>query len=274
MGVPDDQAVVRVAGQVAALVRSIRDPRRRGHGEWNLAELAVHLMHVLDFEVGTVRGDPVPAVNSFADLGAYTVGYVAGEPSRDPLALADRIEAYAAEFAARTAGVAPEVEYEWLGGARLPLSAVRAHILSELLVHGWDVAHAEGRAWRISRADAIVAIDEFMGPLAAAIAQAGSFGGAGAFVDPTRAAGLRAVYDLQLADGPRRHLVFDRGALAITAPQPGRRVDCHLRADPATLLLVLWGRRSHWPAVARGQLRAWGAKPWLAARLPSLIRTP
>jgi hypothetical protein len=274
MSAAAEQRVVRVAGEAAALVRSIRDPLRPGHGGWNLAELAVHMLHVLDFEVGTVRRDPVPAVNGFADLAAYTVGYVVAEPSRDPPALADRIEARAAEFAALTTGVGADVEYDWFGGARLPLSAVCAHIVSELLVHGWDVARAEGRRCTIARSDAIVAIDEFMGPLAAAIAEAGSFGGAAAFVDPARAAGLRAVFDLRLADGPRRHLVFNRGELAITPPDPSRRVDCHLRADPATLLLVLWRRRSHWPAVARGQLTAWGRRPWLAGRLPSLIRTP
>jgi hypothetical protein len=274
MAAATEQTVTRVAAAAAALLRSIRDPGRPGHGGWNLAELSVHMLHVIDFELGTVRRDPVPAVGDFDELTRYTLGYVADEPCRDPVEVADRIEAAAAEYAALTAGVAADTEYDWFGGARLPQRAVHAHIVSELLVHGWDVARAEHRPWVIDRSDAIVAIDEFVVPLAAAFATAGTFGGAGAFVDPARAAGLRAVYDLMLADGPRRHLAFDDGELTITDPEPARRVDCHLRADPATLLLVVWGRFSPWPAVARGRLMAWGRRPWLAARLPSLIRTP
>jgi len=268
------QAVLRAATDAAERLRSVREPDRRGWGQWNLAELAVHMLHVLDFELGTVRGAPVPPVGDFAALTRYTLGYVDAETCRDPAKIASRIEEVAAEFVALTAGVDPETEYDWLGGARLPLRALHGHVVSELSVHGWDVAKAEGRSPTIRRADAVLAIDDFVVPLVAAFARAGSFGGAGAFVDQTRALGFRGVYDVGLTGGTRRHFVFADGNLTIAEVDPDRRVDCRVRADPASLLLILWGRRSPWPAVVRGRLVAYGRKPWLAARLTSLIHTP
>jgi hypothetical protein len=47
-------------------------------------------------------------------------------------------------------------------------------------------------------------------------------------------------------------------------PERPRRVDAHISADPATLLLVVYRRRSQWPQIAAGRLLAWGRRPWLA----------
>lgn len=268
-----EQAVLRVAREAATLLRGVRRPDLPGHGVWSLAELAVHMLHVLDFELGTVAGDPVPPVNDFDDLVEFTVRYVADEPSRDIPAIADRIEAAAAELVNRTAGRGPDDEVDWLGGARLPIRAVHAHVVSELLVHADDVARAEQRDWTIRREDALVAIDDFVVPLVPAFAEAGTFGGAGAFVNPA-AGEFRGTYRMGLTGGPLRDFVFADGGLHITDPAPGRRVDCQVRADPAALLLVVWRRRSHWPAVATCKLRAWGRKPWLAAALPGLFFVP
>lgn len=268
------EAMLRVSGEAADLLRGIRRTDVAGCGEWDLAELAVHMLHVLDFELGTARGDPVPPVHDFDDLAAFTRGYVAAEPSRDVQEVADRIEAAAAELVARTDGLGPDHGFPWLGETRMPLRAVFAHVISELLVHGADVARADGRPWPIRRVDALAAIDDFFVPLTAAVAEAGSFGGATAFVHPSVAAGFRAVYDVGLTGGPVRRFLFADGTLRITDPQPGGRVDCQVRADPAALLLVVWQRRSPWPAVLSGRLRAWGRRPWMAARLPGLFRIP
>lgn len=70
--------------------------------------------------------------------------------------------------------------------------------------------------------------------------------------------------------GGRYHFAFSNGELTV-GPPSSRRVDCHVSADPAALLPVIWGRRSQWPAIARGRLAAWGRKPWLGFRLSSLV---
>jgi hypothetical protein len=47
-----------------------------------------------------------------------------------------------------------------------------------------------------------------------------------------------------------------------------------ISADPAALLLVLYKRRSQWPAIARGKLLAWGRRPWLAFSLAGRFHQP
>lgn len=65
---------------------------------------------------------------------------------------------------------------------------------------------------------------------------------------------------------------FDKGTLAIGAFDGA--VDCHLAGDPVAVLLVAYGRWSHWQAIGRGRLFAWGRRPALALRFTSLIRNP
>ena len=61
--------------------------------------------------------------------------------------------------------------------------------------------------------------------------------------------------------------------MSVEAPS-ARRVDCHLSVDPAAFLLVAWDRMSQWHAIPRGQLLAWGRRPWLGLRFRSLLRSP
>jgi hypothetical protein len=68
-------------------------------------------------------------------------------------------------------------------------------------------------------------------------------------------------------------LRFDDGELSIDATSP-RRPDCHLSVDPGAFLLVAWGRLEQAPAIARGQLLAWGRRPWLGLKLRQLLRHP
>jgi uncharacterized protein (TIGR03083 family) len=270
-----EQTVVRAAGAAAQLLRAVDDPGRAAVGGWNLGQLSVHMLHVLDFELGRVRRDPIADVADFDALGRYTVNYVAEEPSRDPKDLADRIEATAAQYAALTAGRDPDELYDWLGGTKLPLRTLHAHSVSELSVHTVDVAKALGRKPQIPPDAALAALEDFVVPLVTTVGASGSFGGPTAFVDPEKGRGFRACYEVRLHGGAGpKYFIIDDGALHITDPDPSRRVDCKVAADPAALLLVLWGRASQWPAVARFKLRASGRKPWLAMKLPALIRTP
>jgi hypothetical protein len=233
------------------------------------------MLHVLDFELSRVRGEALPHVADFAALSRTTVSYVAAEPSRDPKDLAVRIEAKAGEYAAFTAGRDPNELYDWLGGTKLPLRTLHAHSVSELTVHTVDVAKALGRKHTVPADAALAALEDFVVPLVTAVGATGSFGGPTAFINAEAGKGFRACYEVHLKGGAvPKHFLIDDGALHISDVAPGRRVDCKVSADPAALLLVMWGRASQWPAVARLQLRAYGRKPWLATKLASLIRTP
>lgn len=51
-------------------------------------------------------------------------------------------------------------------------------------------------------------------------------------------------------------------------------IDCHLWADPVDLILVIYGRISHWGPIARSRLLAWGRKPWLGLTFRNLFFNP
>jgi hypothetical protein len=57
-------------------------------------------------------------------------------------------------------------------------------------------------------------------------------------------------------------------------PTDGRRPDVVVSGDAATLLLLLYRRIGHWPAIASGRLAAWGRRPWLALSFVDRFHKP
>jgi hypothetical protein len=272
-------------GRVTALLRSIREPGAAPVvGQWNLVEVALHLsqawLGIPDLARGErsaidellperagVAGDAL--VRDIADLGEMTTRGVRADPERDLNVLADRIEACAEQYFAECAGRSADELRPWLiQGITLPLSAFTGHLLNETVVHGYDIARAAGRPWRINPAHAALVMDRFFLPLLLSA-------GISMLVNADTAAGVHATFDVRIRGGSQFHLHFvvDDGALRVETPS-ARRVDCHLSADPVAFLLVFWNRQSQWPAIAKGQLMAWGRKPWLAPRFRSFLATP
>ena len=135
----------------------------------------------------------------------------------------------------------------------MPRVAHACHILSESLVHGHDIARAQRVRWTIEPAHAGLALMGFAFPLLGSSTRARS---------STRRAhgGSSARYDIDVRGAGHVFLAVGDGAVTVQ-PQRGERVDCHLSADPPTLLLLLFGRISQWPALLTGRLFAWGASP-------------
>jgi hypothetical protein len=92
-------------------------------------------------------------------------------------------------------------------------------------------------------------------------------------VNRAEAAGLQATYDIRLRGHDRLNYIFDDGSLTVEEPS-ARRVDCHISADPTAFFMVFWQRQNQWNAIAKGQLIAWGRKPWLGLKFRSLLRNP
>jgi hypothetical protein len=65
----------------------------------------------------------------------------------------------------------------------------------------------------------------------------------------------------------------EAGRLSVEAPG-SERADCHLAGEPVVFLLVGYGRIGQWGPVARGQLRVWGRRPWLALGFKNLFFNP
>lgn len=275
-------ALADMVGRVASLLRSIAASTASGVGQWSMPEVAMHLSQAWLVVPGLARGDlsgvyaVLPSLSGNAgeslignlrELGDVTRMGVDADPERDLAVLADRIEGRAREFFADAAGKAADEPCPWLvEGAVVPRSVLTCHLLNETIVHGYDIANAAGVAWPIDPSYASMVLSGFIVEVIKALDPR-------ALVDQDKAAGVKATYDLRLRGGGRFGFVFDDGELHVCSPSP-RRVDCHLSADPAAMLLVAWGRTSQWRAIARCQLLAWGIRPWLGVRFRSLIRNP
>ena len=276
------EALRAEVARTVALLRSVRHPDAPAIGEWSAAEVAMHLSQAWIVVPGLARRDlsgfyeVLPDLAGTAgesliadvwDLADVTRGGVRSDPERDFAVIASRIEERAEGFFAACAGRQPDEMHPWLvEGAPVTLCTLTCHLLNETVMHGADIAGSAGRPWAIDRRSAALIIQGFVLPVVAALDPA-------ALVDQRRAAGVRATYELHLRGGGRFRMRFHDGQLRVEAPGAGR-VDCHVSADPAVLLEVIWGRTSQWRAITTGRLVAWGRRPWLGPRLRLMIRNP
>jgi SCP-2 sterol transfer family len=133
-------------------------------------------------------------------------------------------------------------------------------LLGELVVHGHDVAGALGQPWPIDPAHAALIV-EGLNPILPG------------WVRPDRVKGLTAGFEVHLRGQASHVWAFRDGRLHVNPPDPGR-IDVHISADPAALLLVVYARESQWKHIATGRLTAWGGRPWLAFTLTSRFHKP
>lgn len=268
---PEELAVtVRASAQrLGVLLRGVAHPSAPALGSWNLTDVAVHVAHAVEAVTALARGGG-PLLDDLSGLATLTTSLVGSEEERDLSALADRIEDGAAVFVQVVSDLETAERRDWLvKGVEVSAPTIFGHVLNELVVHGWDIAQAEGVRWPIPERHAALVLDAFLLPTL------GNLGSA--IVDPKAAAGVRASFDLHLRGGGRHLMRFLDGDLTVEAVEPSRRlegIDCRLSVAPSAFLLVAWGRRSQWPAIARGQMLAWGRRPWLGVRLRSLLVNP
>ena len=259
-------AVSSMAERVAGLIRSVPDPGVPALGSWDAGQLAAHMTHVFELDRDLLDEVPSPLAD-LAELAHFTGARVGDESVCDLAALATRVEAAAAAFLARAAGMDGSEPRMWLGGAKVTSSTLACHIVSESMVHGLDLARAAGLRWSVEKSDALLAFEGFICPMYQALGRP-EFA-----VDQRRAAGLRACYDVRVRGGSRIFLVFADGGLTIEPPSR-RRVDCHISIDPRALMLLSWHRAGLAGPILKGQVVPWGRKPWLAPRLPGLLQLP
>jgi hypothetical protein len=258
-------ALASVVPRLTGLIRSIRNPAAPAVGEWNAGDVAVHLAHAWEALPALASGALESPLQDPSELAGFTVSRVRDDTGRDLDATAERIEAAASAYLATP--IASNGPRPWLfAGTALPASAFTCHLLNESLVHGRDIAHAEDRRWQIDPAHAGMAIMGFLIPAISAVDPRFP-------VDQQHAAGVRACFDIRMRRTGRFYIVFNDGAMAIEPPSE-RRVDWHISADPAALFLLLWSRTSPWPGTFTGRISGWGRKPWLAMRLPRMMRNP
>lgn len=263
-------AVGKEAARLSALLRTASHPDAIALGQWSVAELATHVAQALETITRFVKNPSPALVADIWSLGDKTMSMVAEDPVRDLKALADRIDAGAAALLEAVGPECVDATRPWIiGGTETRPSHLTCHALNELVVHAYDIAKAEGQAWKVDQAHAAMIIAGFLIPVLQKLPPA-------AMVDEKKAAGVKATYEVRLrgTKPPARVILRIAGGAMSVEDVAGQRIDCHTSADPAALLLVIWGRKSQWPAIAKGQLTAWGRKPWLGFKLKPMLRNP
>jgi uncharacterized protein (TIGR03083 family) len=259
-------AVETMAGRIAGLIRAVPDPDTPALGVWTTGQLAAHLTHVFEVDRDLLNEVP-PPLDDLADLGELTQSRVRDEAVRDAPALATRVERAAGDFLSVAAAMDGNEPRVWMGGIKGTASVLACHIVNESVIHGLDLARATGRRWTVDPGHARLAFEGFICPMYRSL-------GRPAFaVNAVRAEGVRATYDVRVRGGGRWFLVFEDGGLSIEPPSD-RKVDCRLWADPRAVVLLSWHRTPLAMPVLRGQVVPWGRRPWLALRLPGLLKLP
>ncbi len=259
--VDKDEAIAvleQTSGDLVRAIRGIRDPDASAVGTWTVRDVAAHLGDAFEVHQKVVRGENAP-IDSMDEIAEVNQRMIDANPERDLNVLADRVESSARAYLEYLRSIPHDVVVRW-ADLEIPISAVVSADVGECLVHGYDITHAEGRPWPID-------------PYHAALVGKGVSPMTVHYVDPRAARGLTATFDLRLRGHYRLDFVFEDGELTIEEPS-GRRADVHVSADPATFLLVGYGRIGQWAPIATGRLLAWGRKPWLALKLGSLLKKP
>lgn len=268
-------------GRVSALLRSVNDetPPAPALGRWGLADIAMHLSQTWIAIPGLARSDLAeveaivpergagPSVaRDVRQLGAVTLRAVAADPERDLATLATRIETRSRDYLAGCATADPDLRRPWLlSGVTVPPQVFTAHLLSETVVHGADIAHAAGRPWRIEPAHAALVVRWFLLELLL-------HGAPALIADPATLAAARGRYRFDIRGHGSVRMVFDASGARLDTDHG--RPDCRLSLDAEAFLLMFFGRRTLMATAARGGLLAWGRKPWLAVRLQKALPTP
>ncbi|MBA2280766.1 MAG: hypothetical protein H0W25_05955 [Acidimicrobiia bacterium] len=252
--------------RLSALIRSASDPATPALGSWDVAGVAAHLSHAFDVVPALTTPDAAALIDDLWDLAQLTVAWVDRDEERDLAVLAERIDTRAEAFLAAVDGRA-DASFPWIvEGHEVPLTVLVCHLLNETLVHGHDIAVAAGLDWKIEPRHAALVVEGFLVPILARLDPS-------SLVQPSGDARFRARYDIRLRGAGRFGVVLRDGGATVVPSLEGR-ADCHLSVDPTGFLLVLWGRRSQWHALRRGQLLAWGRRPWVGLQLRSRLRTP
>jgi uncharacterized protein (TIGR03083 family) len=271
-------AVVRdvlpaVTGRFADMVAA-SDPSALATADWTVADTAAHVVAIASIYTTLLAPDgaevadpalaeriPTVTVDTVADLNDLALRRFT---ERDPAALAGMLRSMVASILELTAQTDPERTVPWLGASKVPIAGVLAHLVNELLIHGWDIARGVGVPWSIPPREAALFFELFLvGMLRNDVG--GVLGGAPPG-DRRIAVAFRSRHTTPVT------MVLHRGR--VTVEEPGGPVDVRLSFDPAVLNLVLFGRVSRVRAAVTGKLRVGGRRPWLLPAFLRVVRLP
>ncbi|GAA1267024.1 maleylpyruvate isomerase family mycothiol-dependent enzyme [Sphaerisporangium rubeum] len=268
-------ALKETGDRFAALVTSVPDPAVMATKDWTIAETAAHVVVISRMYTALARADgtpfPIDGLDSaVAPVTIETVGLfndisLERFTERDLKVLAARLRDDITEILRVTENADPSAPVIWLGSSVVPLGGLFAHLVNELLLHGWDIATAAGVRWPIPSRHAALFFDLFL--LGMLRNDTGDL-----LNRPGPVSSRRIAVRFHSRHTTPARLVAQAGR--ITAEPPGPGTDAHIAFDPATLNLMLFGRISQPRAVLTGGLIAWGRRPWLLPEFLHTVRVP
>lgn len=259
--VPDrERALAQLNGSTKRFTSLIRtaDPSRNAIGHWSTAEVATHVGHIFGMYVDFLAGGTSP-VDDHRNISPTWDRMVAEDPERDPFALTERIDKHLEALlgALREADWTGKVH--WHGGLQVPAYALVGILVNESEIHGMDIARAESAEWKIPRANAAMALESLYTVMPE-------------YLKPEAAAKLDATWQIKLRGASSTYFQLQDSRMNITTEAPGT-VDCRISADPVPYLLVGYGRISQWGPLLKGQIVAYGRKPWLGLAFAKLFQS-
>jgi uncharacterized protein (TIGR03083 family) len=278
---PENWTAVRaaledVADRFGRMVAAAPDPGRLATKHWTVAETAAHVTGIAWMYTSLLAPDeapgPIPGLNEHLPSGTvdnlaegFNTTLLANYTERDPHELTRRLAASVEEILRLTADTDPFRTLSWLGGSKLPVAGVLAHMMNEILVHGWDVGRAVGVPWQVSEEYAGLFIELFLVEIIR--------NGVGKALDDDRpvrpgriAIEFRSAYTTPVT------IVLDTGVVSVEEPR--RNNDIRVFFKPAMLDLVLFHRVAKPRAALTGAMRVWGRRPWLLPAFLQKVRLP
>ena len=270
------RAAVRQIGDRFAALVDTAEPGTMATADWSVADVAAHVVLVawLDSLLLDPGVAPPPVPGLAEEIAATTVDTVdklndhclRHFTERDPHRLAQLLRAEIDRLLLATADRDPEMPVTWLGGSRVPVGGLLAHLVNELLIHGRDVARATRSRWDMEPRDAATFLEMFvLGMVSQGIGRIQER----AETPPDRriAVEFRSKYTAPA-------VMVVRGS-EVSIGEPGRDIDVRVSYDPVILNLMLFGRVSRARALLTGKvIVVGGRRPWLLPAFMRAVRFP
>lgn len=263
-----------IGDRFADLVDTVSDGDRAATVHWSTAETAAHVasltrmlrVSLCPSDAALLRVDRDLRIRTTVDgVAELNRHLMADLTERRPHQVAAIVRDDLAAVLRVTEDRDPAELVEWLGDARVPIGGLLAHMVNELMIHGWDIAGAARLPWRMPPRAAGLFLELFLVGVIR--------GGYGRLLDgdiPDRAG--RIAVEFRSPWTATVVIVLDRGRVHLG--EPGRDVDVRVRFDPPTLNLMLFGRVSRARAVLTGKLAISGRRPWLIFPFLEKVRMP
>jgi len=249
-------------GRVADLIRSATDVHQLiPGGTWSIQQTGAHLAVTLALYEELAHGGTSPYRSLARDAcSAASQQRFADLPEDDPAKLARLMTDAVDRFLDSTARYRGDHPVTYHCDLPFDVAGLTGVLLGDAVLHGFDIAVALHRPWRITAEEAFPVLASYA-PLYHLI------------VDPERTRGLDVAVAIDLRGGEGPFVArFRDGDLSFE--EPGHDVDATLSADPVAFLMIGSGRLDRWAAMALGLVDVGGRRPDAAAEFPDFFAYP